>query len=97
MEFGGDMIKFNVSESIENPNDVRSCFVIDVIKNIGQELSALIKKDVSRTIIEEGIGVEHKEHATTLKTSNLAESTPNAFVDSAVEGKIMRLTHGISK
>ena len=72
MAFGGDMINFKVSEYFENPNEVRSCFAIDVFKNIGQERSAPIKKDVSRTTIEEGIGVEHKEHAPTLKPSNLA-------------------------
>ena len=73
MEFGGDMINFKVSESVENPNDVRSCFSIDVIKNLRQEQSTPIKKDVSRTTNEEGIGVEHKDYtATTLKMPNLA-------------------------
>ncbi|XP_070672171.1 uncharacterized protein [Malus domestica] len=53
MEFGGDMINFKVSESVTNPNDVRSFFAIDVIKNLGQERSAaLIKKDVPRTTNE---------------------------------------------
>ena len=84
MEFGGDMINFKVSESVEHTNDVRSCFAIDVIKNIRQEHSALIKKDVFRTINEEGIGVEHKDYtATTLNSQNLAESNPCAIVDSA--------------
>ncbi|KAM2208464.1 hypothetical protein ACFXTI_024457 [Malus domestica] len=32
MAFGGDMINFKISDSIENPNDVHSCFSIDVIK-----------------------------------------------------------------
>ena len=45
MAFGGDMINFKILESIENPNDVRSCFAIDVIKDVGQENSATIKKD----------------------------------------------------
>ena len=72
MEFGGDMINFKVSESIQNRNDVRSCFAIGIIKNIGQERSTPIKKDASRTTIEEGIGRKHKEHATALKTPNLA-------------------------
>ena len=39
MEFGGDMINFKVSESVEHTNDVRSCFAIDVIKNKRQERS----------------------------------------------------------
>ncbi|KAM1829955.1 hypothetical protein ACFX14_022706 [Malus domestica] len=84
MEFGGDMINFKVSESVTNPNDVRSFFAIDVIKNLGQERSAaLIKKDVPRTTNEEGIGVKHKEHAPTLKPSNLAESTLCSSIDYA--------------
>ena len=72
MEFGGDMINFKVSESIKNTNDVHSCFVIDVHKDIGPKGSAQIKKDASRITIEEGIGLEHNEHATTIKTSNMA-------------------------
>ncbi|KAM1331182.1 hypothetical protein PS2_043370 [Malus domestica] len=83
MEFGGDTINFKVSESIENPNDVRSCFAIDVIKNIEQESSTPIKNDEFRTTNEEGIGVKHKEHAPILKPSNLVKSTPCASVDSA--------------
>ncbi|KAM1185252.1 hypothetical protein FF1_014547 [Malus domestica] len=83
MEFGGDMINFKVSESIKNPNDVRPCFAIDVIKNIGHESSAPIKKDEFRTTNKEGIGVKNREHAPILKPSNLAESPPYASVDCA--------------
>ena len=84
MEFGGDMINFKVSESVEHTNDVRSCFAIDVINNILQERSAPIKKDVFRTTNEEGIEVDHKDcTSTTLNPPNLAESTPCAFVDNA--------------
>ena len=79
MELGGDMIKFNVSKSVENLNDVRSCFVIDKIKNIGHERS--IKKDASRTTNNEGIGVEHKVHTAT--AINLAKSSPSECVDRA--------------
>ncbi|KAM2374851.1 hypothetical protein ACFXTH_043706 [Malus domestica] len=83
MEFGGDMINFKVSESFESPNDVRSCFSINVIKNIGQESSAPVKKDEFRTTNDEGIGVKHKEHTPILKPSNLAENTPCASADCA--------------
>ena len=34
MEFDGDRINFNVSESVKYPNDVHSCFAINVIENI---------------------------------------------------------------
>ncbi|CAN6707354.1 unnamed protein product [Malus baccata var. baccata] len=84
MAFGGDMINFNVSDYVEKPNHVRSCFAVDVVKNIGQEPSTRIKNDAFQTTNEEGIGVDHKEcTATILKTPNLAENTPHAFVDCA--------------
>ncbi|KAM1013819.1 hypothetical protein ACFX2C_043891 [Malus domestica] len=74
MAFGGDMINFKIPESIENTNDVRSCCAINVIENIGQECSTLVKKNAPRTTIAEGIGVSNKEcTASTLKSPNLAE------------------------
>ncbi|CAN6718905.1 unnamed protein product [Malus baccata var. baccata] len=61
MAFGGDMINFKISESVESINDVRSCCAINVIENIGQECSTLVKKNVPQPTIEEGIGVNNKE------------------------------------
>ncbi|KAM1365516.1 hypothetical protein ACFX2F_043928 [Malus domestica] len=83
MAFGADMIKFKIPESLENSNDVRSCFAIDVIENIRQERAPSIKKDEFQTTNEEGIGVEHKEHDPILKMHNLAESTIEESVDIA--------------
>ncbi|KAM1996748.1 hypothetical protein ACFX15_029666 [Malus domestica] len=84
MAFGGDMINFKISESVENTNDVRSCCAINVIENIGQECSTLVNKNVPQPTIEEGIGVNNKEYtAPTLKSPNLAECTPCAYVHSA--------------
>ncbi|KAM1100486.1 hypothetical protein ACFX2B_006874 [Malus domestica] len=84
MAFGGDMISFKVSEFIETPNVVRSCCAINVIENIGQECSTLIKKNVPQTTIEERIGVNNKGcTAPTLKSPNLAESTRCASVHCA--------------
>ncbi|KAM2471856.1 hypothetical protein ACFX1W_047081 [Malus domestica] len=76
MAFGGDMISFKISESIETPNVVHSCCAIDKIENIGPDHSALGTKDASRTMQDEGIGVAHKDHtATALKILKLAERT----------------------
>ncbi|CAN6687762.1 unnamed protein product [Malus baccata var. baccata] len=84
MAFGGDMINFKISESVENTNDVRSCCAINVIKNIGHECSTLVNKNVPQPTIEEGIGVNNTEcTAPTLKSPNLAECTPCAYVHSA--------------
>ncbi|CAN6544193.1 unnamed protein product [Malus baccata var. baccata] len=83
MAFGGDMINFKISEFVEKTNDVRFCGAIDVIENIGQECSTIIKRDVSRTTIEEGLGLKHKEHVLTSKSPNLADSIPCASVQCA--------------
>ncbi|KAM2747368.1 hypothetical protein PS2_022846 [Malus domestica] len=76
MAFGGDMISFKISESIETPNVVHSCCAIDKIEKIGLDRSAPSTKDASTTMQDEGIGVEHKDHtATALTVLKLAEST----------------------
>ncbi|KAM1243718.1 hypothetical protein ACFX2G_035941 [Malus domestica] len=76
MAFGGDMISFKISESIETPNVVRSCCAIDKIDKIGPDRSAPSTKDASRTMQDEGTGEEHKDHtAAALKVLNLAENT----------------------
>ncbi|KAM1151945.1 hypothetical protein EV1_034264 [Malus domestica] len=76
MAFGGDMICFKISESIETPNVVRSCCVIDTIEKIGADHSAPNTKVASRAMQDEGIGVEHKDPtATALKIPNVAENT----------------------
>ncbi|CAN6544244.1 unnamed protein product [Malus baccata var. baccata] len=83
MAFGGDMINFKISEFVEKTNDVRSCCAIDVIENIGQKCSTIIKRDVSHTTIKEGLGLKHEEHVPTSKSPNMAESTPCPFVQCA--------------
>ncbi|KAM1145945.1 hypothetical protein COP2_039034 [Malus domestica] len=76
MAFGGDMICFKIPESIETPNVVRSCCVIDTIEKIGTDHSAPNTKVASRTMQDEGIGVEHEDPtATALKIPHMAENT----------------------
>ncbi|CAN6685899.1 unnamed protein product [Malus baccata var. baccata] len=76
MAFGGDMICFKISESIETPNVVRSCCVIDTIEKIGTDHSAPNTKVASRTMQDEGIGVENKDHTVmALTVLKLAERT----------------------
>ncbi|KAM1607008.1 hypothetical protein ACFX1Z_027642 [Malus domestica] len=76
MAFGGDMISFKISESIETPNIVHSCCAIGKIEKIRPDHSAPSTKDASRTMQDEGIGVEYKDHtATAVKMLKVAEST----------------------
>ncbi|KAM1159061.1 hypothetical protein ACFX15_031702 [Malus domestica] len=84
MAFGGDMISFKISKSIETTNVVHSCCAIDKIKKIGPDSSAPSTKDASGTMQDEGIGVEHKDYtATALKVLKLAESTMGKNVHTA--------------
>ncbi|KAM2335356.1 hypothetical protein ACFXTH_012774 [Malus domestica] len=76
MAFGGDMISFKISESIETPNIVHSCCAIGKIEKIRPDHSAPSTKDASRTMQDEGIGVEYKDHtAIAVKMLKVAEST----------------------
>ncbi|KAM1006499.1 hypothetical protein FF1_003192 [Malus domestica] len=76
MAFGGDMICFKIPESIETPNVVRSCCVIDTIEKIGTDHSAPNTKVASRTMQDEGIGVEHEDPtANALMIPHVAENT----------------------
>ncbi|KAM1794358.1 hypothetical protein ACFX11_034841 [Malus domestica] len=76
MAFGGDMICFKIPESIETPNVVRSCCVNDTIEKIGTDHSAPNTKVASRTMQDEGIGVEHEDPTgTALKIPHVAENT----------------------
>ncbi|KAM1365513.1 hypothetical protein PS1_044205 [Malus domestica] len=95
MAFGGDMICFKIPESIETPNVVRSCCVIDTIEKIGTDHSAPNTKVASRTMQDEGIGVEHEDPtATALKIPHVAENTMRKTVHVAAtssqhQGKVM--------
>ena len=86
MEFDGEMINFNVCESV----DVHSCFLINMNENVRQEHQATLKHDASQTTNEEGIVMEHKEQAITPKPPNLAKCTLSEIIDqsNAFEGSL---------
>ncbi|KAB2597340.1 S ribonuclease [Pyrus ussuriensis x Pyrus communis] len=77
MEFGGDIIKFNVYDSVKTPNDSHSCFVVDVSKDKGPKGSTLTTKDVLRTTVGEELGV------IALQPPNMAETSNRNIVDRA--------------
>ncbi|KAM1370197.1 hypothetical protein TB2_040554 [Malus domestica] len=49
MAFGGDMISFKISESIETTNVVHSCCAIDKLEKIGPDRSAPDAKYIKHT------------------------------------------------
>ncbi|CAN6579309.1 unnamed protein product [Malus baccata var. baccata] len=56
MEFYGEVIDFNLSESIKFPKDDHSCFSIDVIDDLAQDFLDSLDRDTLETTIAQGIG-----------------------------------------
>ncbi|CAN6580947.1 unnamed protein product [Malus baccata var. baccata] len=56
MEFDGEVIDFNLSESIQFPKDDHSCFSIDIIDDLAQDFLDCLERDTLETTIAQGIG-----------------------------------------
>ncbi|CAN6570886.1 unnamed protein product [Malus baccata var. baccata] len=56
MEFDGEVIDFNLSESIKFPKDDHSCFSIDIIDDLEQYFLDYLERDTLETTIAQGIG-----------------------------------------
>ncbi|CAN6704221.1 unnamed protein product [Malus baccata var. baccata] len=56
MEFDGEVIDFNLSESIKFPKDDHSCFSIDIIDDLAQDFLDCLEGDTLETTIAQGIG-----------------------------------------
>ncbi|KAM1962776.1 hypothetical protein ACFX16_023029 [Malus domestica] len=56
MEFDGEVIDFNLSESIKFPKDDHSCFSIDIIDDLAHDFLDCLERDTLETTIAQGIG-----------------------------------------
>ncbi|CAN6544087.1 unnamed protein product [Malus baccata var. baccata] len=56
MKFDGEVIDFNLSESIKFPKDDHSCFSIDIIDDLAQDFLDCLEKDTLETTIAQRIG-----------------------------------------
>ncbi|CAN6579344.1 unnamed protein product [Malus baccata var. baccata] len=56
MEFDGEVIDFNLSESIKFPKDDHSCFSIDILDDLAQDFLDCLERDTLETTIAQGIG-----------------------------------------
>ena len=52
MEFDGDVIGFNIFEAMRYPLDVHTCFSIDVLDTLAQEMLDIMKEDTLATTLE---------------------------------------------
>ncbi|CAN6554914.1 unnamed protein product [Malus baccata var. baccata] len=56
MEFDGEVIDFNLSESMKFPKDDHSCFFIDILDDLAQDFLDCLERDTLETTIAQGIG-----------------------------------------
>ncbi|XP_068332797.1 uncharacterized protein [Pyrus communis] len=61
MEFDGEVINFNLSESIKYPLDDHSCFAIDVIDSLAQDHFEQLNEDALKLVIKRGMELKDKE------------------------------------
>ncbi|CAN6554382.1 unnamed protein product [Malus baccata var. baccata] len=55
MEFDGEVINFNLSESIKYPSDDHSCFSIDIIDSLAQDHFEQLNEDALELVITRGM------------------------------------------
>ncbi|KAM2135847.1 hypothetical protein ACFX1R_005681 [Malus domestica] len=60
MEFDGDVIDFNIFESIKYPKDNHSCFSIDVFDALAHDYLDSLNENALETTIAQGIGLQNK-------------------------------------
>ncbi|KAL5570305.1 hypothetical protein UlMin_026880 [Ulmus minor] len=58
IEFDGESISFNIFEAMRYPSDIHSCFTIDVVDTLVQEICALGKNDALELLLTKNLEVE---------------------------------------
>ncbi|CAN6562528.1 unnamed protein product [Malus baccata var. baccata] len=64
MDFDGEVINFNLSDSMKFPNENHSCFAIDVIDSLAQDHFDNLKDDALELVIAQGMDMKNIETAT---------------------------------
>ncbi|CAN6583757.1 unnamed protein product [Malus baccata var. baccata] len=70
MEFDGEVINFNLSDSMKYPSENHSCFAIDVIDSLSQDHFDKLNDDALELVIAQGIDKQNVE-ATTMGTHGM--------------------------
>ncbi|CAN6716633.1 unnamed protein product [Malus baccata var. baccata] len=64
MEFDGEVINFNLSDSMKFPSENHSCFSIDIIDSLAQDHFDNLKDDALELVITQGKNMKNIETAT---------------------------------
>ncbi|CAN6579390.1 unnamed protein product [Malus baccata var. baccata] len=70
MEFDGEVINFNLSDSMKYPSENHSCFAIDVIDSLSQDHFDKLNDDALELVIAQGMDKQNIE-ATTMETHDM--------------------------
>ncbi|CAN6542261.1 unnamed protein product [Malus baccata var. baccata] len=64
MEFDGEVINFNLSDSIKYPSEDHSCFSIDVFASLAQDHFEQLNDDALKLVIARGMDIQNNEAVT---------------------------------
>ncbi|CAN6571001.1 unnamed protein product [Malus baccata var. baccata] len=64
MEFDGEVINFNLSDSIKYPSEDHSCFSIDVFASLAQDHFEQLNDDALELVIARGMDIQNNEAVT---------------------------------
>ncbi|XP_070664542.1 uncharacterized protein [Malus domestica] len=85
MEFNGEVIDFDLSETIKYPSDDHLCFSIDIIDSLAQEYLEDLTEDALEKAITKGIGLKNERvrvvHAHGNEGNNLAMPSNKELVE----------------
>ncbi|CAN6570889.1 unnamed protein product [Malus baccata var. baccata] len=70
MELDGEVINFNLSDSMKYPSENHSCFAIDVIDSLSQDHFDKLNDDALELVIAQGMDKQNVE-ATTMRTHGM--------------------------
>ncbi|CAN6687783.1 unnamed protein product [Malus baccata var. baccata] len=74
MEFDGEVINFNLSDSMKFPSENHSCFAIDIIDSLAQDHFDNLKDDALELVIAQGKNMKNIE-TTTKETHGMHEDS----------------------
>ncbi|KAM2989179.1 hypothetical protein FF2_003186 [Malus domestica] len=64
MEFDGEVINFNLSDSIKYPSEDHLCFSIDVFASLAQDHFEQLNDDALELVIAQGMDIQNNEAVT---------------------------------
>ncbi|CAN6559843.1 unnamed protein product [Malus baccata var. baccata] len=85
MEFDGEVINFNISETMRYPIDDHSCFSIDVIDSLAHEYLEELNEDALEIAITKGIELKNQELGAMQTHGQIGEPNVVPFNEEVVE------------